>query len=179
MPELVLHFSVPFALTAPVLGLRKAIFISLVSLLPDLDVLLHTHRSGSHSVIILGAISLMVVGLVSKLRPRLLILASAGCLALLGHPIMDMFSTYTPILYPLVKDSVYLNVEVRALIASSISPILEAEIRTRPTRFENFGRFDAPIFSNESFIVSVLLVAIPILLVLSQRLRVRSSTRDL
>jgi len=102
MPELALHFTVPLALTAPVLGIRKAIAVSLISLLPDLDVFLHVHRSPSHSIVLLLVVCLVAVYLMSRLKPRYLGLVSVGCLALLSHPIMDLFSTYTPILYPLV-----------------------------------------------------------------------------
>jgi len=167
MSELALHFAVPFALTAPVLGLRKATIVSLVALTPDLDVLFHVHRSVTHSAFLLLLASLIVVdlGLVSRLKPRQLELLSAGCLALLSHPIMDMFSTYTPIMYPLIEESVYLKLELKVTIGSPILPILAAVVNTKPTTFEEFQRFDAPLFTSEGFIVTLLLVAIPLLVI--------------
>lgn len=171
MPELGLHFAVCFALTAPVLGLRRAAVISLVSLMPDLDVLFHVHRSASHSAILILAVCLVVVGLTVRLRPRLLGLVSAASLALLSHPIMDMFSTYTPVLYPLTNESVYVNVEWKALIGWSILANSVVKIDRRPTEFVSFDRLAAPIFSSEGFIVFLILVAIPCLEVFVRRLR--------
>jgi len=166
VPELALHFAVPFALTAPVLGIRRAIAVSLISLLPDLDVFLHVHRSPSHSIILLLVVCLVAVGLVSRLEPKHLGLVSAGCLALFSHPIMDLFSTYTPILYPLVLESFYLDFEGRLMIGGSTMPSSTAQIDTTPTVFESFHRLDAPIFTSEGFIVSLLLVAVPFLLII-------------
>jgi len=159
-----LHFAVPFALLVPVLGIRRAIAVSLISLTLDLDVFFHVHRSASHSLVLLLAASLVAIGLVRKLKPRSFGLVSVGCLALLGHPVMDMFSTYTPILYPIVKESVYLNVEAKVLIGSLLWPSLAALIKTEPTSFTGFDRFEAPIFTSEGFALTLLLVAIPFIM---------------
>jgi len=177
MPELALHFAVPFALTAPVLGIRRAIAVSLISLLPDLDVFLHVHRSPSHSIILLLVVCLVAVYLMSRLKPKYLGLVSVGCLALISHPVMDLFSTYTPILYPLVLESFYLDFEGRLMIGGSTMPSSTAQIDTTPTVFESFRRLDAPIFTSEGFIVSVLLVAIPFLMVAMQHAQTRFQAR--
>jgi len=169
LPELALHFSVVFALTAPVLGLRRAIVLSLISLAPDLDALFHVHRSMSHSAVLLVVVSLVAFGLVRKLKPNLFSMVCAGCLSLLCHPVMDLFSTYTPILYPLIAESVYISVEGKVLIGGSITPSISGEIETRPTEFTSFQWFDAPLFTNEGFIVSLLLVAIPFLMLFLRR----------
>jgi len=174
MPELALHFAVPFALAAPGLGVRRATAVSLISLLPDLDVFFHVHRSPSHSVIILLVASLVGVGLVGRLKPRFLGLASAGCLALLSHPLMDVFSTYTPILYPLTLESVYVDFEGRLTIGGSATPSSTTQVNTTPTVFESFQRLDAPIFTSEGFIVSLLLVAIPLIIVFLLRAQTHS-----
>jgi len=175
LPELALHFSVVFALTAPVLGLRRAIFLSLISLVPDLDVLFHVHRSISHSAVLLLVVSLVAFVLVRKVKPTLSGMVCVGCLALLCHPVMDMFSTYTPILYPIIAESVYISVEGKILIGGSITPSISGEIETRPTEFTRFQMFDAPLFTNEGFIVSLLLVAIPFLMVFLRRSRLVSN----
>jgi hypothetical protein len=45
MPELFLHFSIPFALAAPILGLKRAILVGFIAILPDIDALMHVYRS--------------------------------------------------------------------------------------------------------------------------------------
>jgi hypothetical protein len=43
MPELLLHFAIPFALVAPVLGIRRALLAGFIAILPDIDALnVHT-----------------------------------------------------------------------------------------------------------------------------------------
>jgi len=171
MTEVAVHFAVPFALTAPVLGLRRALLLSLIALIPDLDALLQIHRSATHSVITLLAITAVAVFLVRRLRPNLFGSACASGLALLSHPVMDLFSTYTPILYPLMRDSVWLKVEGFVLIGQSIKPHLTTVVATEPTAFQRFQVLDAPVFTNEGFILSLLLVAVPLLMVLRQQVR--------
>ena len=173
MPELALHFAVPFALTAPVLGVRRAIAVSFVALLLDLDVFFHVHRSPSHSIVLLSVVCLVAVGLVRRLKTKYLGLTLAGCLALLSHPVMDLFSTYTPILYPLVLESFYLDFQGRLMIEGLTMPSSMAQIDTTPTVFESFRRLDAPIFTSEGFIVSLLLVAVPFLMIILRHARFR------
>ena len=176
MPEVALHFAVPFALTAPVLGLRRALLVSLIALIPDLDALLQIHRSATHSLVPLLAIVASSVFLAHRLRPKLFGLACASGLALLSHPVMDLFSTYTPILYPLMRDSVWLKVEGFVLIGQSLKPNVTTIVATEPTVFQRFRILDAPVFTNEGFIISLLLVAVPFLMDLSRRVwRVKPS----
>ena len=179
MPEVALHFAVPFALTAPVLGLRRAMVVSSLALIPDLDVFFHVHRSASHSLVLLMAVSLVVVGLVKKLKPKLFGAACVACLALLCHPVMDMFSTYTPVLYPLIAESVHVNVQGKIIFGASIEPSLTAQVNTMPTEFAGFQRLDAPVFTNEGFIVSLLLVVIPLIVVSLRSLQPLSKPRRL
>jgi hypothetical protein len=52
MPEPAMHFSVVFALAAPRLGVKRALLLSFIVLMPDLDVLMHVHRSMSRSIVL-------------------------------------------------------------------------------------------------------------------------------
>ncbi len=141
MPEPALHFAVPFALMAPVLGPRKAALVSLVSLIPDLDALFSVHRSVTHSFVLLLLVSLIAVGLTIRLKPRQLRLVSCGVLSLLIHPIMDVFDTQSPFLWPVVGEPIYLNLRW-------VLPV---------------NRVGYPILTGEGFVVSLLLVTIPLL----------------
>ena len=59
MVEPLLHFVVPFvSLRAVGVDLRKATFASLIALTPDLDVAFNTHRSPTHSAVVLGLVLL-------------------------------------------------------------------------------------------------------------------------
>ena len=160
MPEAALHFSVPFALAAPRLGLRKALLISLIALIPDLDVLFHVHRSMSHSIVVLTLAYVPILLVAYRLKREHFGLCLIGLLALLSHPLMDCFQTYTPLFYPVLNRSVWVNVEGRLLISSEMSPPeLSVAVKDAPTIFKPFKMMDAPIFTSEGLIISLMLLA--------------------
>jgi membrane-bound metal-dependent hydrolase YbcI (DUF457 family) len=162
MPELLLHFAIPFSISAPIVGVRRAIVVGIVGMLPDVDALLHVHRSMTHSIIILTILSLIPLYITSfKLKEKSLALLSL--LSLTTHPIMDMFQTYTPIIYPISNSSLQVSVKGDVLISQSITPYIQFQITSTQTNFQNFSVMDAPIFTSEGFIISLLLVAVPIL----------------
>jgi dolichol-phosphate mannosyltransferase len=163
MPELALHFSVVFALVAPRLGVKRALLLSFIALVPDLDVLMHVHRSMSHSILILAFAYTPILLAVYRFKPKGFRLALLGLLALLSHPVMDCFQTYTPILYPLLDRSVWLSVDGGVWISpSGLKPFASAGVKDTPTVFKRFTTMDAPVFTGEGFLISLLLVAVPL-----------------
>ncbi|MEM3546204.1 MAG: glycosyltransferase [Candidatus Bathyarchaeia archaeon] len=163
MPELALHFSVVFALTAPRLGIKRALLLSLLALLPDLDVLMHVHRSMSHSILMLALVYVPVLVAVYKLKPRFSGLALLGLFALIGHLVMDCFQTYTPLLYPMLDRSLWLKVDGGLQVSpAGLKPQVSAEVKGTPTVFKYFTTMDAPVFTSEGFLISLLLVAVPL-----------------
>ncbi|MCX8204979.1 MAG: glycosyltransferase family 2 protein [Candidatus Nezhaarchaeota archaeon] len=165
MPEPALHFSIIFALSAPRLGVKRALALSAIALLPDLDVLLHVHRSMSHSAIIIGLAWLLVLLPLYFFKRKYLALGALGLLATLSHSLMDCFQTYTPILYPFLDRSLWIKVDGRVSISpEGITPQASIGIADSPTVFSSFQLLDAPLFTSEGFLVSLLLMAIPLLL---------------
>lgn len=160
MPELALHFSVPFALAAPKLGLRRALLVSALALLPDLDALFRVHRSMSHSMIILIIIYLPVLLSVYKFRRGYFKFVLIGLLALLSHPVMDSFQTYTPLFYPFLDRSVWFRVEGWVLISGlSVRSEFQAAVRDAPTVFRPFEFMDALVFTSEGLSIFLMLLA--------------------
>jgi len=108
MVEPLLHFVVPFvSLRAVGVDLRKAMFASVVALTPDLDVAFNTHRSPTHSVVVLGLVLLAFLLLTWKRKTArpLVLLAAFG---VFSHLLLDLFQTSTPLFWPLVSQSVSL-----------------------------------------------------------------------
>jgi dolichol-phosphate mannosyltransferase len=162
MPELLLHFSVPFSISAPIVGVRRATLVGIVGILPDIDALLHVHRSMTHSLVILTIFSLLPFYITFfKLNEKSLALLSF--FSLTTHPIMDMFQTYTPIIYPFSNSSFQVSIKGNILISQSIVPYVQSQITSTQTNFQKFLIMDAPIFTSKGFIVSLLLVAAPVL----------------
>jgi dolichol-phosphate mannosyltransferase len=167
LPELALHFSVPFAIAAPRMGIKRALLISLVALLPDLDALFRIHRFMSHSALVLILAYAPVLLIARGLKPEHFRLALAGFLALLSHPFMDCFQTYTPILYPLASRSIWINAKGSLLISrEGLVPQASAAVRGTPTAFKAFEAMDAPIFTSDGLPISILLMALPLILAL-------------
>ena len=109
MPEPLLHFVIPFiVLSFFGLSLKKSLILSSLAILPDFDVLFHVHRSITHSVIFLILICIPIIGFIKLKYPKYFTDSLVGSLVVLSHPILDVFHSYTPILYPLYKNSVFI-----------------------------------------------------------------------
>jgi hypothetical protein len=103
MVEPLLHFVVPFvSLRAVGVDLRKTTFASVIALTPDLDVVFNTHRSPTHSVVVLGLVLLTFLALTWKRKTArpLVLLAAFG---VFSHLLLDIFQTSTPLFWPLLS----------------------------------------------------------------------------
>ena len=103
-----MHFVVPFvSLRAVGVDLRKATFASLIALTPDLDVAFNTHKSPTHSVVVLGFVLLVFLALTWKRKTAraLVLLAAFG---VFSHLLLDLFQTSTPLFWPLMSQPVVL-----------------------------------------------------------------------
>ena len=108
MVEPLLHFVVPFvSLRAVGVDLRKATFASLIALTPDLDVVFNTHKSPTHSVVVVGLVLLAFLVLTwrRKTARPVVLLAAFG---VFSHLLLDLFQTSTPLFWPLMSQPVSL-----------------------------------------------------------------------
>jgi hypothetical protein len=170
MPELVLHFAIPFALTAPVLGIKRALLAGFVAILPDIDALMYVHRSFTHSIPLLMIPAILLILTSWKVGKGSHTMAVC-CLSLLSHPILDLFQSPTPILYPLSQHSYHLSVKVNTLISEKIVPELSIRVNFETTNFSRFQTFDAPIFTDIGLIISLILISFPSLYRIANTLR--------
>jgi len=171
MVEPLLHFAVPFAsLKAIGVDLRKAVFASLVALIPDLDVLLHLHRSQSHSVIVLLGIALPL-WLVTRKRKRLNMLVLLGTFGVLTHLIFDLFQAATPLFWPLVQESFFISTMLNLGIGSGSLISGSPRLVTERTKIEPFVSFDEPLLTAQGLAVSAILLTPTFVEILAHRLR--------
>jgi len=156
MVEPLLHFVVPFvSLRAVGFDLRKATFASLIALTPDLDVLFNSHRSPTHSLIVVG---LVIFGLLALTWRRntarsLVLLAAFG---VFSHILLDLFQTSTPILWPLLSQSVQLW------------PSTGFHMRSTVLLWYPSSWLDAPLITAEGLGISLVLLAPTIFTILRQ-----------
>lgn len=157
--EPLLHFAITFTMFA-LLGIkfRKALPISLLTLLPDLDVLFHIHRSLSHSLVITLVAALPILLLVWR-KASIRNMVFLALLAISMHIVLDAFTDYTPILWPLYEQSLWIDIELIAHFGGSIGFTLSFAPLSEPTIFEQFESLDAPLFTGYGLIISIILLA--------------------
>lgn len=158
MVEPLLHFVVPFvSFRAAGVDWRKALFASCVALTPDLDVLLHAHRSMSHSLLVLGLVALPIIALTYKKKSinNLVILAVIGVIT---HLTLDLFTGYTPILWPLLNDSFLISTSLDMQFGSPPFFIASAKLLVKPTIFAYFQSLLAPLITAGGFGISIVLL---------------------
>jgi len=132
---------------------------SLIALLPDIDALLiGVHRSMSHSLVLVLAVCGIALLLIRALKPRLLRLGLLATLGLLSHLLLDLFTTYTPIFWPLVSWSLFISLDGGVHISESVNLKVSLGVSTTTTEFTPFTVLDAPIFTSEGFAISLILI---------------------
>lgn len=179
MPDLFTHFSIAFAITAPFLGIKKAILAGIIALLPDLDALIHIHRSATHSIIIALTIIIPIIIIVKIKKPDHTKTMLLYTIALLTHPILDTFQTYTPILYPLITHSILINIKAGIYIDNTLTPYINTIIKTTPTTFTPFTQLDGPLIMEETFLPSLTLITIPLLYTLTTNQNSKKQTTEI
>jgi hypothetical protein len=157
--EPIVHFAIPFfALRLSGVELRKALPVSFFAVLPDLDALFLVHRSASHSLVVQFISMAPALLLAYRFRRGLLGPLTLAFLALASHPLLDMFSGYTPILWPLHSQSLWVQFSLTAHIGSGPSLMPRVGLLAKPVTFERLQGLDAPIFTGESLTASGILL---------------------
>lgn len=117
--ELLIHFILPFtALTLLDVEFQKALPISFLAVLPDLDIFFLVHRSISHSLIAILSVTVPSLFLVYKFKPSLRRYALLGSVSVASHLVLDLFTGYTPILWPFLGCSVWIQVGLLAHVGN-------------------------------------------------------------
>ena len=168
MVEPLLHFVVPFAsLRAVGVDLRKATLASLIALAPDLDVFFHVHRSQSHSIIILGAIVLPLLVL-TRNRKEARTFVLLGTFGVLTHLVLDLFQAPTPLLWPLLNESLMVSAQLNLQIG--IAPAITGYVRlvTGESTIGFFSSFDEPLLTTVGLGISLVLLAPTFFMILRQ-----------
>lgn len=164
MPEPLIHFIVPFFILI-MLGydVKKSAIISSLAVVPDLDVLFHVHRSVSHSIffilIFTIPITIMLLYFAKKFSKKLFSVADAiiVILVILSHPFMDVFTGFTPILWPLFNQSVYIFTELTTNMNNILDLNLIFKIQFDKIIFLKTSG-DAPIFTGQGVGISLALL---------------------
>jgi membrane-bound metal-dependent hydrolase YbcI (DUF457 family) len=121
--EPLLHFSVPFAsLKAVGLDWRMVVFGSAVALAPDLDVLFRFPRYLGHSAAIVGfvllAAALLTFLVPEQKRKTAQLVVAVTAFAVTTRLLLDLFSGFTPLFWPLLNNSYAISSTVNLRISN-------------------------------------------------------------
>lgn len=158
--ELLLHFTIPFVMFST-MGLKPGIALALavLAMTPDLDVLFMVHRSLSHSLFVWALCASPFFLLSWILRPWLLGTVCLGFAGVLSHLLLDLFSGYTPLLWPLYPNSLWFKAGLNMRIGSGVGFTPIFEVSQAPTFYRRAAMFDAPLFTSEGLMVSLALMS--------------------
>jgi len=140
------------------LAIKKATMLSLLAILPDLDVLFHVHRSMSHSIFFILIICIPVIIIINKFHKERFNDSIIATLSILSHPFMDLFTYYTPIFWPLFNKSIYIITELTTNMNDVLDMHLNLNIYFEPIVFYQTMNIDAPIFTSQGVAVSSVLL---------------------
>ena len=161
MVELLLHYTLPLAILSYTLNFRrdykKILAVSILGIIPDFDALLHIHRSMSHSIIPYTII-LIIIFLLFK-NENIRKWSIIGYLVILSHLILDMFTGSTPILWPLLLNSIYFEANITALISETVTLRPKLDVGVEKTVFTRFTSLDAPIATSQGVAITIILLA--------------------
>ena len=167
--EPIIHFAIPFAMLL-IFGVdvKKALPISMLALVPDFDALFLVHRSFSHSLPVILAAFALASPLIWKFKAQKI--AILAFLAVSSHLFLDLFSGFTPIMWPFYGYSIDIVIDLMVNMGNSTSLSFHNEILTQPISFDRFEDMTSPLFTGNGLIVSAVLLTISIYAVLKLRL---------
>ncbi|MCD6509302.1 MAG: metal-dependent hydrolase [Thermoprotei archaeon] len=157
MPEPLLHFTIAFA-SSKLAGLddERSLLIAFFSLVPDLDVFFHVHRSLTHSLVPWLLIALPVI-LIPKRENRIRLLFILLLVGVSLHIFLDMFCGYTPFLWPIYGKAISIRVSFNVRIASPMSFRTGISLDETPVVFTYIDKIDAPLMTERGVAVSLAL----------------------
>jgi hypothetical protein len=142
---------------------KWALLLGLLGLLPDIDALLRIHRWLTHSLVVIVLVVTPLLVLINLYWKSGLGLALLALLIVVLHPVMDVFTGLTPILWPLV-DSVWIKVSVNWAASSTgvtITPRV-AVITSRPS-FTQREVVEGPLVTEIGVILAVVTAVVLVL----------------
>ncbi|NVM52489.1 MAG: metal-dependent hydrolase [Candidatus Helarchaeota archaeon] len=101
MPEVLIHLLIPAAaLIIAGFDRKIVLYFAPFAMIHDIDIFFGIHRSGFHSLLVLGLISLVLLFYTFKYKPQWKSHAIIISFLLLSHPLMDLITGYVQLFWP-------------------------------------------------------------------------------
>jgi hypothetical protein len=82
-----------------------------------------------------------------------------GAFGVSVHIVLDLFQSSTPVLWPLVSESVWIPVMQYLHMGSAAVVTSSATVQVEPADISRFTSFDAPVLTGEGLALSTVLLA--------------------
>lgn len=132
--------------------------MALLALAPDLDALFLVHRSLSHSIVVLAA-AFLPISIIAYALGRGIRACASAFSALASHVLLDSFSGATPVFWPLYGEALWVRADLTVHVGGSVNLNPDIALVTEPITFHALKSLDAPLFTGEGLIVSLMLLA--------------------
>ena len=169
--EPILHVLIPFIILY-VLGVdpRKALIFGVIGVLPDLDFFFGSHRSLTHSIIVLGAAGVIAMLYVKNFKPDATKDVSYILFSLGSHLVFDVFTGASILFWPISAIPVNLSFALIVQMSNfSINPVFGAMMPCE----HQYDETTATLFTSRGVILALALI-LPIMYNLYQRQRLRN-----
>jgi len=160
MPEPSIHVSVMFALLTHMgFDLPTSVALAAIALLPDLDVLVRTHRSVTHSLVAYLPVVLVAM-LLYSVAPGFSIILFGVWMSLSSHVLLDVIGGYCPALWPILKEDLMVSAGLQLEFGHSF--VLEpfAKVSRRPLNMSPFEQLDASVVTGQGLLISAVLMVL-------------------
>jgi len=157
MPEVLLHFIIPFiVLSICGLSIKRSFLLASFAVLPDLDVLFHVHRSFTHSIPIILLICSPVIIITFLKNSKWFYDSLIATLVIVSHPFLDVFHMFTPILYPIYNNPIHIIVKLTTDLYYLSQIHFTFEIQRSSILFPRISESaDGVIFSSLGFAMTI------------------------
>ncbi len=136
MPDLLAHYVASYLIARSVVRSRfRALLLALIGIAPDLDVVAHIHRSATHSLVLslILAFPIFISSFWFDTMKRMRVVIALAILLYVLHLVMDLFTGYVPILWPLTDRSYYLDLRIE-FVSSELDHPMNISIHIASTR---------------------------------------------
>lgn len=152
VPDLATHYAIGLLLVSRIeRSWVRVVLLALAALAPDVDALFGVHRWFTHSLVVAApAFSLVALAAIYSRRSLLRYVAVVALLYTL-HIALDLFTAPTPVLWPLVNQSLQIQLAVTGVISSNeVTVEHTVNVIGEPVNFNTREAVEGPILTVES-----------------------------
>ena len=142
-----MHYALSYVISSRVVDRKSSFLIALAGLLPDIDALFGFHRWVTHSAVLAAAAWLPLIAFAyAKKKSRVLTLSALATLLYIMHIILDVFTSPTPLLWPLTSRAYAIAVDVEGAVTNTgLAPNVSVRIVSEAADFSRKHVVEGPI----------------------------------